>query len=65
MGRFAECEHHIPLLFSKLHCGFNRKNTIPNFKFVFSTGDKIESGKYKGEIIEMPKIKKVRVTLYF
>ena len=30
------------------------KNTIPNFKFVFSTGDKIESGKYKGEITEMP-----------
>ena len=30
------------------------KNTLSNFKFVFSTGDKIENGKYEGEIIEMP-----------
>ena len=29
------------------------KNTLSNFKFVFSTGDKIENGKYEGEIIEL------------
>ena len=42
------------LYFPNSIADLTEKNTIPNFKFVFSTGDKIESGKYKGEIIEMP-----------
>lgn len=41
------------------------KNEISNFKFVFSTGDKIESGKYKGEIMEMPNKQKGEGYLVF
>ena len=41
------------------------KNEISNFKFVFSTGDKIESGKYKGEIMEMPNEQKGEGYLVF
>ena len=42
------------LYFPNSIADLTEKNGISDFKFVFSTGDKIESGKYKGEIIEMP-----------
>ena len=42
------------LYFPNSIADLTEKNTLSNFKFVFSTGDKIENGKYEGEIIEMP-----------
>ena len=53
------------LYFPNSIADLTEKNTIPNFKFVFSTGDKIESGKYKGEIIEMPQNQKGEGYLVF